>query len=113
MNEFMLIFRSEATNVESTPEQIAASVEKWQTWIGDIIGQGKFVSTAQLKSEGRTVKADGMVSDGPYAEVKELVGGNLVVKTNTIEEAVELAHGCPVLQYGGNVEVRSLVKLNF
>lgn len=108
-----MIFRH-TPDMDSTPsqEEIQASIKQWQDWIGGIAAQGKFVSTNQLGFEGKTVKAGKIVTDGPYAEIKELVGGNMIIKTDTLEEAVSLAHGCPVLQYGGNVEVRNLMKIN-
>lgn len=113
MNEFMMIFRH-TPDMDSTPspEEIQASIKQWQDWIGGIAAQGKFVSTNQLGFEGKTVKAGNVITDGPYTEIKELVGGYIIVKTDTLEEAVSLAHGCPVLQYGGNVEVRNLMKIN-
>ena len=113
MNEFLLIFRSPAmTDFQPSPEQIQASIKKWQDWIGGIAAQGKFVSTQRLGSSGKVLKPGDVVTDGPYAELKEMVGGFLILKADALDEAVELAKGCPVLEYGGHVEVRDLMAVN-
>lgn len=106
----MMIFRSEAQSSEKpSPEQIQQSIKQWQDWIGGIAAQGKFVSTNALGTGGQTVSSNGIVSDGPYVEVKERVGGYIVVKAETLSEAVKLSEGCPVLGLGGKVEVRDVM----
>jgi hypothetical protein len=113
MTEFMLIFRNDYNpEMKPTPEQLQASIKKWQDWIGGIAAQGKFVSTNRLGFTGKTLKPNNVVTDGPYAEVKEILGGYLLLKAATIDEAIELAKGCPILFIGGHVEVRDILKLN-
>jgi hypothetical protein len=113
MKEFMMIFRmAPMGDFQPTPEQMQESIKHWQDWIGSIAAQGKFVSTNQLGFTGKTLKPGGVVTDGPYAEVKEIVGGYIIVKTNDIDEAVKLAEGCPILFVGGHVEVRDIMRLN-
>ncbi|HHG85485.1 MAG TPA: transcription initiation protein [Bacteroidetes bacterium] len=112
MKEFMMIFRSDYNpDFKPSPEQMQASIKKWQDWIGGIASQGKFVSTNALHTNGKTLHANGVVTDGPYAEIKEIVGGYLIAKTDTIEDATLLAEGCPVLEQGGTVEVRDVMEL--
>ena len=112
MNEFMMLFRHTPNpSFVPTQEQIEAEIKKWQDWIGGIAAQGKFDQTNQLGYEGKTVKSDGLVTDGPYAELKEIVGGYIIVKTKDLNEAVELATGCPIFERGGNVEVRPIIKM--
>ncbi len=113
MKEFMLLFRSVPNpDFKPTADQMQAEIKKWQDWIGDIASQGKFVSTNQLTRTGRLVKAGNIVSDGPYAEVKEIMGGYMIIKAADYDEAVEKAKGCPVLDMGGHVEVRDFMKLD-
>lgn len=113
MKEFMMIFRmAQNPDFQPTPEQIQESIKHWQDWIGGIAAQGKFVSTNQLGFTGKTLKADGVITDGPYAEVKEIVGGYLIVKAENIDEAMKLAQGCPILFVGGHVEVRDVMQVN-
>ena len=112
MEEFMMIFRmSPMGDFQPTPEQMQESIKQWQDWIGGIAAQGKFVSTNQLGFQGKTLKSDGVVTDGPYAEVKEIVGGNIIVKAADLDEALKLAEGCPILYIGGHVEVRDIMKI--
>lgn len=108
----MMIFRSEPINPsQMSPEQMQANIKLWQEWIAGIAAQGKFVGTNQLGREGKTLKPNNVVTSGPYAEIKEIVGGYIIVKTENIDEALKLAAGCPVLQVGGNVEVRDVMQM--
>lgn len=112
MNEFMMLFRhTPRPDVVPTPDDIAAEMKKWQDWIGGIAAQGKFSQTNQLGYEGRVVHAEGMVTDGPFAELKEIIGGYIIVKADTFEAALELVPGCPILAFGGTVEVRPIMKI--
>ncbi len=109
MKDFMMLFRSEPQIEKPSPEQMQAMVKLWQDWIGGIAAQGKFVSTNALGYAGKTVDANGLVSDGPYAETKEIVGGYLICRADNLEDAVKLTAGCPTLDNGGKVEVRDVM----
>ena len=110
MKDFMLLFHSVPNPAyQPSPKEIEAEIKKWQDWIGGIAAQGKFKSTEALGYEGKTLQSDGTITDGPYAEIKEIVGGYLICTTETIDEAIELARGCPVLDMGGKVEVRDVM----
>jgi hypothetical protein len=61
-----------------------------------------------LFASGKVVKGDNVITDGPYTEIKELIGGYTLVKAESLDEAAELAKGCPILAFGGNVEVREI-----
>jgi hypothetical protein len=113
MTEFMMIFRNDYNPAfKPSPEQMEASIKQWQDWIGGIAAQGKFVSTNRLGFEGKTLKPNQVIVDGPYAEVKEIIGGYILVKATNIDEAMKLAEGCPILNIGGHVEVRNVVPMN-
>ncbi len=109
MKEFMMIFRNDRSNTKPSPEQMQAMVKQWQDWIGGIAAQGKFVATNALGFQGKTIQSDNTITDGPYAEVKEIVGGYIIVKADNLDEAVQLADGCPTLASGGKVEVRDVM----
>lgn len=110
MKDFMMLFHS-TPNMEyqPTPEDIQAEIKKWQDWIGGIAAQGKFKSTNALGYEGKTLHGDGSTTDGPYAEMKEIVGGYLICSAESLDEAIELVKGCPVFDTGGKVEVRDIM----
>ena len=110
MNEFMLIFRHEDGLKVASPEQIQFWMKQTRDWIGGIAAQNKFVAGTGLPFEdARVVKHNKVVTNGPFGEIKETIGGFITVKADSIEEAVEFAKGCPVLQGEGNtVEVRKI-----
>jgi hypothetical protein len=114
MKEYMLIFRNEKkdTDVKPSEEQMNTMMHQWQTWIGGIAEKGKYSGTNRLLPEGKTIRSNKVITDGPYVEAKEVVGGYLIVKANSIDEAMEMAKSCPGLLYGGNVEVRSVMAIN-
>ncbi|MGI8952322.1 MAG: YciI family protein [Chitinophagaceae bacterium] len=116
MSEFVLLFRADSGRRESqpSPEQMQASIKYWQDWMGSIAGQNKLVSPGnRLNSEGKVVKANNIVTDGPYAEIKETLGGYIIIRADDFNEAVEIAKGCPILQspWNGNVEIRKPVDM--
>lgn len=92
-----------------SPEEMQATMKKWMDWIGGIAAQNKLVDRGnRLGSAGRVVKSDNVVTDGPYTEIKELIGGYTIIKAESMEEAAEMSKGCPILAVGGNVEVREI-----
>ena len=113
MTEFMMIFRNDYNpSFKPTPEEMQASVKQWQDWMGGIAAQGKFIGTNRLSSAGsKILKPNNVITDGPYIEVKEVVGGYLIVKATDMTEAMKLAEGCPILSIGGNVEVRQVIPM--
>ncbi len=112
MKEFMLIFRHEDGNKIASPEQMQVWMKQTMDWIGGIAAQNKFVEGNGLPfDEARVVGHNNVVTNGPFGDIKETIGGYIVVKAETIDEAVEFAKGAPVLQGAGNtVEVRKLAK---
>ncbi|HLK30896.1 MAG TPA: YciI family protein [Puia sp.] len=110
MKEFLFVFRMDY-NVTSqrSPEEMQATMKRWMDWIGGIAAQNKLVDRGnRLNRDGKVVKVNNIITDGPYTEIKESIGGYTIVKTTSIEDAVEIAKGCPVLSMGGNVEVREI-----
>src|SRR4051812_7265754 len=115
MNEFLLIFRNEpaAPPTNLSPEQIQARMKPWQDWIGGLAAQNKLVTGGnRLDHNGRIVKPNNIVTNGPYVELKEAVGGYTIIKADSLEEATELSKGCPILHIGGSVEVRAIIPMN-
>ena len=114
MQEFLLIFRRENTGPDTTlsPEQIQAMMKPWQDWIGSIAAQNKLVTAGnRLAPEGNVVRPNKVVTNGPYVETKEAVGGYTIIKADSLAEATEISKGCPILFAGGNVEVRTIIPM--
>lgn len=112
MDEFMLIFRHEDGNKVASPEQIQIWMKQTMDWIGGIAAQNKFSYGNGLPFEdAKVVHSDKLVTNGPFGDIKETIGGYIVVKADSVDEAVEFAKGSPILQGEGNtVEVRKIVK---
>ena|ERR1044071_2699302 len=114
MNDFLLIYRRNAAEDAATqqwsPERIQALMKPWQDWMGSLAAQNKLVDRGnRLAGEGNMVKPDNIVTNGPYVEMKEAVGGYSIIKAKDLKEASELAKGCPILTVGGTVEVRPIL----
>lgn len=110
MKEFMLLFRqSRHDRSNISPKEIQSIAAKWQEWAGGIEAQGKLASSGQrLATEGKVLKPGGVITDGPFAEIRERLGGFIIVRAANLEEATTLAHGCPVLESDGSVEIRQI-----
>ena len=92
-----------------TPEEMQALSKRWMDWLGSIAAQNKLSDRGnRLESSGKVIKGDNTITNGPYAEIKESIGGYSIVKADSYEAAIELAKGCPILKLGGNVEVREV-----
>lgn len=108
MEKFILIFRHEDGSKIASPEQMQIWMKQTMDWIGGIAAQNKFVEGNGLPFDNaRVVGHKGVVTNGPFGDIKETIGGFIIVKAESVEEAVAFAQGCPVLQGEGNtVEVR-------
>ena len=112
MEEYALIMRHEDGGKIASPEQMETWMKQTMDWIGGIAAQHKFVSgTGLLFDDARVVHSNKTVTNGPFGEIKETIGGFITVKADSFEEAAEFAKGCPVLQGEGNtMEVRRIVR---
>ncbi len=112
MEEFILIMRHEDGKKVASPEQMQIWMKQTMDWIGGISAQNKFSGgTGLLFDDARVVRPNNMVTNGPFGEIKETIGGYMIVKADSVDEAVEFAKGCPVLQGESNsVEVRKIAK---
>ncbi len=112
MDEYALIMRHEDGGKTASPEQMQAWMKQTMDWIGGIAAQNKFVGGTGLPFDGsKVVWHNNVVTNGPFGDIKETIGGLITVKADSVEEAIEFAKGCPVLQGEGNsVEVRKIAK---
>lgn len=110
MSEFMYLFRG--GQPQGSPEEMQRQMAKWGAWIQELSKAGKFKAGDPLESGGKLVTGRGkVVTDGPFAEAKDLVGGYLLVTAKDLAEATELARGCPIFETDGSVEVRAITKM--
>ncbi|HYJ38580.1 MAG TPA: YciI family protein [Chitinophagaceae bacterium] len=112
MDEYILIFRHQDGTKIASPEQMQIWMKQTMDWIGGIAAQNKFKSGTGLPfDDAKVVKSNKVVTNGPFGDIKETIGGFIIVKADSVEEAVEFAKGSPVLQGEGNtVEVRRIAK---
>ena len=114
MKEYLLLFRGgEGAALQQSPEKWQAHMQKWMEWMNGLKDQGKLIGAQPLTAEGRVITGNKkIVSDGPFMEGKEMVGGYLACKADSFEEAVEISKGCPILEYdNGIVEVRKITEM--
>jgi len=111
MKPFILLFRHENPTGQVSPEQMQQWMKQQMEWVNGIIAEGKFVSgTGLLFDDARVVDHQKLVSNGPFGEIKETLGGFVIVKAEDADEAAEFAKGTPILQGPGNtVEVREIL----
>jgi hypothetical protein len=109
MNEFVFLYRNGGQAM--SPEQIQQTLPKWAAWFQALGGKGCIVDRGQpLQRSGKLVGRT--VTDGPFAEAKDVVGGYTLIKARDIAEASDFAKGCPIIERGGHVEVRPVMKLD-
>lgn len=117
MSDFILLYRSAPAAraaAFATPEMAQQSMQRWLGWMRELEKQG------HLKESGQPLEATGMtvigkskaVTDGPFAEAKDLIGGYSIITAKDLSEAAELAKGCPILDGDGSVEVRPVRKMD-
>jgi len=117
MSQFVFLYRgSDAArdDVAQSPEQMQAVMQKWMTWMKQLGENGQIQDPGHpLEPAGKLVSSpQKIVTDGPYAESKDLVGGYTIVEATDLAHAAEIAKGCPALEYGGLVEVRPVMEIN-
>ncbi|MCE7053504.1 YciI family protein [Algoriphagus sp. AGSA1] len=112
MEEFLLIFRRDFNSKENQPsaEGLQNHLKQWQDWFAKLSEEDKLSRPIQRwDREGKIVKSKNQILNGPYVEIKEAIGGMIFIKASSYDEAAEIANGCPILELGGNVEIRKAV----
>ncbi len=110
MKDFLYLFRG---GLATTEEEREKSMQRWGAWIQQLSTAGKSKGGYPLERGGKLISGrTKLVTDGPFAESKEVVGGYLIVSAKDLAEAVDLSKGCPIFENGGTVEVRQIVDMN-
>jgi len=106
MTSFLLLIHGREAR-DLSPQQLGAHLAEWNTWIDGLRSCGRLKDAAPLVEGVRAVRA-GAVTDGPFAETKDIVSGYLLLRAEDLTQVTTIARGCPALGLGGWVEVREL-----
>lgn len=108
----MLLFRNTGPEIYSqlSPEQRQQLVARWNAWFDGLVAQGKAVEGQPLEMETRVVSGPGgaRITDGPFPEAKEAIGGYVKLLVSGLEEATAIARQHPALSHGLIVEIREM-----
>jgi len=112
MSEFVYLYRG-GEERSSSPQEMQQIMQRWVDWLQGLAGLGHIKDKGNpLERGGKIVRGkQKTVSDGPFAEAKDLVGGYTLVEARDIDQAAELSKGCPIFDAGGYVEVRPVMKM--
>ena len=111
MSGFLYLYRDGDSS--GTPEQRQQLMQKWGAWLQDLGAKGHIKDQGNpLVPTGKVVKTKTAITDGPYAEAKDILGGYTLVQAKDISEAARLAAGCPIFDNGGFVEVRPIMQMS-
>jgi hypothetical protein len=114
MSEFIYLYRGGQNPTQLSPEATQQMMQKWMAWFKDLGDKGHVKNIGQpLERSGKLVKGkQKTVTDGPFAEAKDVIGGYSLIEARDLDQAVELSKGCPIFEVEGAVEVRPALKLN-
>jgi len=114
MEKFMYLFRGGENHAQNAAdsEKAKANMQAWMNWMQSLQQKGILVGGEPLQPSGKQVNGTKkVVTDGPFVEAKELVGGYLIVNAKDINDAVEISKGCPIFTEDGKLEVRPVQKM--
>jgi len=111
MSEFTFLFRGR--KYFDSPDDAQKNMEQWMAWFKELGAAGHLKDPGHpLEGRGKVVRgSQKLVTDGPYAEAKDVVGGYIIVEARDLAHAAELSKGCPILGVGGSVEIRPVQTL--
>lgn len=112
MTEFIYLYRGGKS--PASPSEGQQVMQQWMAWMKDLGEKGHLKAVGSpLEKTGKLVSGPNKtISDGPFAEAKDLIGGFTLVTAKDIDEAAELSKGCPIFLAGGAVEVRPILQMN-
>ena len=117
MSKFMMLLHEDTTSfADASPEDLGAVIAEYTAWRDKQMSAGRFVGGEKLMDEGGrwlTAGAAGLsVTDGPYSEAKEVIGGFFMIEAADYDEAVSICSDCPHLKYGGRIELRQVDEMH-
>ena len=113
MEKFMLIFQGGMPEGAPSAQQMQESMGKWMAWIDKLAKDGKYVTGEPLLPGGKVISGNHKtVTDGPFTEGKEMIGGFFIINADDYDEAVALCEDYPDYETGGTVIVRQVMKMD-
>jgi len=114
MSEFVYLYRGGQNPAQRSPEATQQVMQKWMAWFKELGDKGYLKNIGQpLDRTGKLVKGkQKTITDGPFAESKDVIGGYSLIEARDLDQAVELSKGCPIFENEGAVEVRPVMKIN-
>ena len=111
MSDYVYLYRS-SQRPAGSPEQMQQQMQRWMAWMKELGEKGHIKDAGHpLEQTGKLVRGkEKTVTDGPFAEAKDIIGGYTLVQATDLAQAVELTSGCPIFDVGGSVEVRPVQK---
>jgi hypothetical protein len=106
-SEYLIVSRGQ-WDKNLSRDQIQDAIEKFYTWLDRLVNEGKMKAGQRLTYEGRTVARKNVITDGPFGESKEVIGGYWFILANNLDEAAHIAKGSPCLDCGLFYEIRPI-----
>jgi hypothetical protein len=112
-NTYLLILRGGGSRRDRSPTEYGRIVQKYIAWVESLRTSGHYKAGEPLEAEAKIVsgKQGSLITDGPFAESKETVGGYFMITARDLDEAAEIARGCPIFDNDGSVEVRQIAAI--
>ena len=109
MTDYLFLYRG--AERPTSPQDTQQIMQKWMSWLQELSDKGHLKDRGQpLEATGKIVRKKS-VTDGPFAETKDLVGGYSIVQAKDLSQAAELSKGCPIFDADGYVEVRPVMSM--
>jgi hypothetical protein len=106
-SEYLVISRGQ-WDKEVSREEIQNAIDQFYVWLARLVDEGKMKTGQRLASTGKTVSRKNVVTDGPFGETKEVIGGYWFILASSLDEAAEIAAGNPCLKCGLFYEIRPI-----
>jgi hypothetical protein len=111
MKDFLLIFRADYSRLATlSDEERPAMTKRYMDWVSGIAANDSLVDRGnRLAPTGKVVSGTGdIVTNGPYTEIKEFIGGYSIIRAGSYEDAVALTKNLPVFELDGKIEIREI-----
>ena len=112
-NTFMYLLRGGISEATLSPEEMQKMIQEYRAYVQRLRDSGHYIAAEPLEETGKMLSGERgrHVTDGPFAETKEAVGGYFLIRARDLDEAIELSRDCPIFAHGGELEVRPILKV--